>query len=127
MISINDDIKRVAKYLFVGGSSALLELLLFQVLYALVGWQIAYANVFAVVVATTYNYLLNRSWAFEQKSSSPRSAALYLLLFCFNTTFSTTVISFLVSAGAQSVLAKLFTQACIVLWNYVLYRKVIFK
>lgn len=127
MISINDDIKRVAKYLFVGGSSALLELFLFQALYALLGWQIALANVFAVVIATTYNFLLNRSWAFEQKSNSLRSVVLYLLLFFLNTTFSTAVITFLVSAGVISMLAKLFTQACIVLWNYVLYRKVIFK
>lgn len=122
-----EDVVRIAKYLFVGGSSALLELILFQVLYAVCGWQIAVSNVCAVVVATAYNFLLNRSWAFEQSGNPTRSVILYLLLFAFNTTFSTTAISVLVAHGAPSVAAKLFTQVCIVLWNYVLYRKVIFK
>lgn len=122
-----EDVARIAKYLFVGGSSALLELVLFQVLYAVCGWQIAVSNVCAVVVATTYNFLLNRSWAFGQSGNPTRSVILYLLLFAFNTTFSTTAISVLVAHGAPSVAAKLFTQVCIVLWNYVLYRKVIFK
>lgn len=122
-----EDVARIAKYLFVGGSSALLELVLFQVLYAVCGWQIAVSNVCAVVVATAYNFLHNRSWAFGQSGNPTRSVILYLLLFAFNTTFSTTAISVLVAHGAPSVAAKLFTQVCIVLWNYVLYRKVIFK
>lgn len=122
-----DDIVRIAKYLFVGGSSALLELLLFQLLYAVLGWQIAVANISAVIIATAYNFLLNRSWAFKQDKNAARSILLYLLLFAFNTTFSTTAISLLVARSISSVIAKLFTQVCIVLWNYVLYKRVIFK
>lgn len=121
------DIERVVKYLFVGGSSALLELLLFQAFYALFGWQIVVANICAVVIATIYNFLLNRSWAFGKNDKSIRSVLLYLLLFAFNMTFSSSVISLLVSHGRSSVIAKIFTQACIVLWNYVLYKRVIFK
>lgn len=127
MTVTKDDIKRVFKYLFVGGSSALLELILFQAFYVLFGWQIAIANVIAVVLATSYNFVLNRTWSFGQNGNTLRSVILYLLLFAFNTTFSTTAISLLVSQGLPSLIAKLLTQVCIVLWNYVLYRKVIFK
>ena len=52
---------------------------------------------------------------------------LYLVLFAFNTTFSTLAITWLVSLGLHSAVAKLMTMVCIVMWNFVLYRKVIFK
>lgn len=123
---VKNDIIRVVNYLFVGGSSALLELLLFQLFYAVLSLQIAAANLSAVFIATAYNFLLNRSWAFKQDKSAARSILLYLLLFAFNTTFSTTAICLLVAHNVSSVIAKIFTQVCIVLWNYVLYRKVIF-
>ena len=52
---------------------------------------------------------------------------LYLILFAFNMAFSTLAISWLVGFGVHSILAKLATMVCITLWNFVLYRKVIFK
>lgn len=114
-------------YVVVGVSSALIELTLFQNLYSFSPLSVEPSNVIAVVIATTYNFILNRRVTFEGTSNPLRSLVLYLLLFAFNTTFSTTVISFLVSAGWHSLLAKVFTMLCIVLWNFILYRKVIFK
>lgn len=114
------------KYLVVGGSSAAIELVLFQLFSAGFGVAVAYANIAAVVISTVFNFLVNRNVTFKSTANPARSLVLYLLLFAFNTTFSTTVIAFAASYGVYPLAAKLFTMACIVLWNFVLYRKVIF-
>lgn len=101
--------------------------MLFQLLYYLAGWSVAVANVTAVATATVCNFLLNRGFTFQSTSNPVRSAVLYGVLFAFNTCFSTVVISLLVGQGIDATLAKLATMVCIVCWNYVLYRKVVFR
>ncbi len=120
-------VKQAASYLLVGGSSALIELTLFQALYALTPISIAAANIIAVIASTVFNFTVNRSVTFKSAGNPMRSLVLYLILFAFNMTFSTLAIAWMVSLGVHSVIAKLATMACIVLWNFVLYRKVIFK
>ena len=115
------------KYLMVGGSSAAIELVLFQLLSAVFAIPLAAANVTAVVVSTVFNFLVNRNVTFKSTSNPLRSLVLYLILFALNTTFSTVVISLLAAHGVYPLVAKVCTMACIVLWNFVLYKKIIFK
>ena len=115
------------KYLMVGGSSAVIELVLFQLISVVFAIPLAAANVTAVVVSTVFNFLVNRNVTFKSTSNPLRSLVLYLLLFALNTTFSTVVISFLAAQGVYPLVAKVCTMACIVLWNFVLYKKIIFK
>lgn len=118
--------KRFIKYLIVGGSSALLEVIIFSFLRIL-SFDLSLANIVAVATATLYNFFLNRGWSFAAGSKLKRSFLLYLILFFFNLAFSTTAIQVIVSLGFIEVLAKLLTMVLITIWNYVLYRKVIFK
>ena len=113
--------------MMVGGSSAAIELVLFQLLSAVFAIPLAAANVTAVVVSTVFNFLVNRNVTFKSTSNPLRSLVLYLILFALNTTFSTVVISLLAAHGVYPLVAKVCTMACIVLWNFVLYKKIIFK
>ena len=115
------------KYLFVGGSSALLELILFRLIVSAGTVTLALANVAAVVTATTYNYVLNKRWSFNSRKWSMRSLLLYLLLFAFNTTFSSIFITATSEIGLPPTCAKLISMSCIIIWNYYLYRNVVFK
>jgi putative flippase GtrA len=115
------------RYLLVGGSTALLELLLFQALFSFTALSAAVANVIAVLVATLTNFLLNRSFTFKSTSNPFKSMVLYALLFAFNVTFSSSVIQLIVDAGGISWVAKLITMVCIVSWNFFLFKKVVFK
>lgn len=119
-------LRQGVKYVLVGGGSALLELGLFQVLYEIVGLALAPSNVTATVVATAANFLLNRTVTFNSTSNPARSVALYITLFVCNTLLSTFVISALVGQGIPSAVAKVCMQCAVVVWNFVLYRKVIF-
>ncbi len=123
----DESVMRVVKYVAVGGSTALLELVLFRLLFWVTGGNVAISNVSAVVVATACNFLLNRSVTFKSTSNPVRSGVLYILLLVFNTTFSTFAIGWMVNAGLVPSLAKAITQGCVVVWNYFLYRNVVFK
>lgn len=119
--------KQFLKYLIVGGSSAALELLLFTFLRKAAGFSITISNVTAAVTSTVFNFLVNRGWSFKAASNFIRSVILYLILFFLNTVFSTNAIAFMVSLGVFDVLAKLITMGMITMWNFVLYRRVVFK
>lgn len=120
-----EKIVEIIKYLFVGGSTALLELVLFTLLSN--GVDLPVANVVAVCISTVCNYILNKIWSFNSREWNVKSVVLYLLLFTFNTTFSSWFITTMATLGLPPVGAKVLSMACIVTWNYVLYRNVIFK
>lgn len=114
-------------YLFVGGSSALIEFVLFQVLYSLFHMGVAPANVVAVVVATVFNFLMNRTVTFKSTSNPVRSLILYLVLFAVNLALSTWAITAMISVGVHSAVAKIITQVAIATWNFFIYRALIFR
>lgn len=113
-------------YLLVGASSALIEILTFQTLFTLGIFSIEFSNIIAVVVSTIYNFLLNGRVTFKAQGNKFLCLVKYLALFFFNLCFTTIMISWLVSIGWSSLVAKLFTMCCVVLWNFVLYRKFVF-
>ena len=114
-------------YLFVGGSSALIELAIFEGLYRLVGLAVAPANIIAVVLATAYNFLMNRQVTFKATSNPVRSLVLYLLLFAANLALSTWAIGVMIDFGVPSTIAKLITQVAIATWNFFIYKAVVFR
>ena len=114
-------------YLLVGGLSAAIDLGGFQLLYTLFHWPLAVSSVTSIVVSTAFNFLMNRNATFKSTSNPVRSLLLYLVLLCANTAFTTICISLLVQVGIHSAIAKLFTMACTTAWNFVLYRKIVFK
>lgn len=127
MSSKRSTFRQVATYLLVGGSNALIELIVFQVLFTLGNLSIVISNITAVVASTAFNFIMNGTVTFKEASNLPRAIILYLLLLVFNTIFSTSVIAILTNSGVPSFIAKLFTMACTVTWNFALYKRVVFK
>jgi putative flippase GtrA len=115
------------RYLLVGGASALIELALFNGIYYLLGHNAPLSNIIAVVIATCFNFLMNRTFSFKATTGFARSVVLYVSLFCFNLLFTTLATTALIAHGLLPLLAKLLTMGCVVLWNFVLYNKVIFR
>lgn len=113
-------------YVFAGASAALLELGLFELLLEIVGLGVAPSNILATVTATAYNFMFNRNITFKSTSNPVRSAILYCVLFLVNMGVSTLVISLLIQHGIPPVIAKAGMQVCVVAWNFVIYKKIIF-
>ncbi len=114
------------RYLLVGGSSAALELGIFWVLANPAHLDVRAANVIAVVIATAFNFAMNRMWAFKSTSNVMRSAVLYLIIWVLNLIFTTTVIVIAKNNYIDPTVAKFFTMAAVTLWNFQLWRKVVF-
>jgi putative flippase GtrA len=119
--------QQAGRYLAVGFSSAAIELVVFIVLDVLVGIDVRIATMIALACSTVFNFIMSWSYTFKSASNLMRSLILYLLLFAFNQAFSAIAIVWLLDIGLSSIVAKMVTMACIVLWNFVLYRKVVFK
>ena len=115
-----------ARYLLVGGSSAALEIAIFWILSNPMHLDVKISNVIAVVIATICNFAMNRAWTFNATSHVMRSAVLYLTLWSLNLVFTTTTIALAASHGFNPTLVKLGTMAMVTLWNFQLFRKVIF-
>ena len=120
-------IRQGARYLIVGFSSAGIELGLFFLLYEIFNVDVVVSNVIALALATFFNFYMSRVWTFKTSSSLLRMLTLYLLLFTWNQVFSSWTILWLIGMGAPAMLAKVITMGLIMCWNFVLYRKVIFK
>lgn len=123
----NDSIGRQGiLYLIVGVSSALIEVVVFQSLYVFGLLSVGMSNVVAVVLSTAYNFMLNGRITFRAQGNKVLSLVKYLMLLLFNICFTTFSISWLVSMGCESLIAKIGTMGCVALWNFVLYRKFVF-
>lgn len=114
------------RYLLVGGSSAALELAIFWTLSSPLDVDVRVSNVIAVLVATVCNFLMNRQWTFKASSHWVRSAVLYLTLWSLNLVFTTSVIAYADAQGLNATVVKIGTMAIITLWNFWLFRKVVF-
>ena len=90
-------------------------------------FHVVLANVLAMGTATGVNYYLNRIWSFNSKAKVGRSLVLYLSLILFNMFFTSFMINLLVSWGMMDFWAKFLMMGLATLWNYIIYRQVIFK
>ncbi|AGA69130.1 putative membrane protein [Desulfitobacterium dichloroeliminans LMG P-21439] len=90
------------------------------------GFDVVSANVIAIGIATGVNFLMNRNWSFSSSARVSRSLCLYLSLILFNMVFTTWMITLLVGWGVMDFWAKFYMMGAATVWNFLLYRKVIF-
>ncbi len=126
IIEGKSNIIQFSKYIIIGGTSALCELMLFTI-FQIIGMSIFISNISSVIISTIINYLLNKFWAFKSQTRSIKSLVLYIGLFIFNITFSSQFIVLLSNVGVKSIVAKFISMILITCWNFILYKKVVFK
>lgn len=127
LITNRNSRNKFIKYLLVGGFTAFIELLLYVFLRNVVYLNLTLSNITAVVIATAINFLINKEWSFKSSSNLFRSLILYLILFSFNAIFSTLAITFMVNLKILDIVAKFVTMCIITIWNFIIYRKLIFR
>lgn len=115
------------RYIAVGLASALLELVIFLLLYQFAHITATWASPISLLCSTALNFTLSKNWSFKGGSSMMRSFGLYIILLCANSIFTSIATQFLVECGLPALFAKLLTMGCVVVWNFFLYRKVVFR
>lgn len=116
------------RYLITGVASFIAEYLLFLFLYDNLHVQYIYANTIVYSIIFVINFMLNRFWSFRSKSNFRRQLALYLVLFLFNLA-ATNAMMYLLSGifMISPEISKILVMGMIVIWNFIIYKKVIYK
>jgi putative flippase GtrA len=117
------------KYALVGGSSAAMEYGLLNLGVRVFKLETWVANFMAYIVIFVFNYLLNRFWSFQSKENIGKQLLMYGILFVFNITIPNGILfNWLVYDQKWDYnIAKTLVIGCVVTWNFILYKKVIYK
>lgn len=122
-----NNLVQLLKYLFVGGSSALLELVVFSIMTYLVHIDVSIAAPVSLLLSTLYNFFMSARFTFRSTQHILKSALGYCALLIVNTLFASFAVQALVALSIEAIIAKLITMACYTCWNFVLYKRFIFK
>jgi putative flippase GtrA len=102
--------------------SALVLLTEYAKLWYILSNSIAYAGGFWI------SFLLNKYWSFNSRDHFGRQLAMYGLLFLINLGLSTALMYLLTSVlGLFYTISKLLVMGLIVLWNFAIYKKIIYR
>ncbi len=123
--------QKIFKYACSGMAALAVDNGLFYVLYTMVTLALLFSTVTAMLCGLAVSFIMNKFWVFQTqnnnaKHSSHRQALYSFMLFAVNNLFTYGFIRLATGAHVHASIAKLGATACIVCWNYVLYKKVIF-
>jgi putative flippase GtrA len=110
----------------VGITTTAMDYILFITLFGPID-SVFIANLFAAVVATSFNYLTHHRWTFKSNQQYSRSGIKYLMNLIFWWLISSSIIKTLVEAGVDPRVAKLVPFIFIVPINYFVLNKIVFK
>ena len=110
----------------VGITTTAIDYILFISLFGPID-SVFIANLFAAVVATSFNYLTHHRWTFKSNQQHSRSGVKYLMNLIFWWLISSSIIKTLVEAGVDPKVAKLVPFVFIVPVNYFVLNKIVFK
>lgn len=121
--------EQLTRYLITGFLSFGIEYLMFFILYHLLSVGYITANVIVYAVVFWINFLLNRFWSFKSQDNLLRQLKLYSLLFIFNLLVVNVFLMYVLSeiAGIPPLISKVLLMGVVVLWNFILYKKVIYR
>jgi len=117
------------RYLAVGFTTFAIEYALFCILVdvARLNYLLANAMVFSVVF--WFNFLANRIWTFQSTVNLRRQLLQYAANFLFILAVPNGILMILLThgLGMNPKLSKVLVMAAVVSWNYIIYKKVVYK
>lgn len=125
-------IAQLAKFGASGAATVGADYLTFAVTYK-VGVPLFWATALSLLAGFVVSFTLNRQWVFNARSKDAEKRAieqlvLYAALFTFNTFVAFWFIDTVhVQFGVDPLLAKPISMIFITAWNFVIYKKFIFK
>jgi putative flippase GtrA len=116
------------RYVITGVSCFALEYILFYLLLDVLMVSALLSNIIALTTVFWVNFFLNRIWSFKSKANLKKQLIQYLALYLFNlcaTTGLIYVLSHILLINPK--ISKILVQCAVVSWNFVLYKKVIYR
>lgn len=116
------------RYLFVGGTTFVIDFGLLIFLKVHVHLSIPIATTIAYWTSIIFNFVLNRWWSFSisEKNNLSKHAISYSILLGFNYLFTLIFVSSM-SKYMSFAIAKIFAVLISMSWTYIIYKNIIFK
>lgn len=123
---------RFITYILVGGTAFLVELIVFILLMLTTMENIlAVAQTASFIAGLVVSFTGSRLYTFNKteaySSGIVRQIYAYVGLAMFNLFATNVIIQWVVGLGASSLLAKVSVMCMVVLWNYTIFNKFIFR
>jgi len=116
------------RYIVVGGSSALIDLIAFTVAVKMFDIHYLYANVISFIVAFIWNYGTSVLWVFESKHSRKKEFFMVLGIAALGLLWTEILLYLFVEyVSFDEFWAKVLTQIIVLFWNFWMRKKVVFK
>ncbi|HOJ11202.1 MAG TPA: GtrA family protein [Clostridiales bacterium] len=123
-----DTIPQFLRYITTGGLAFILEYSTFYILSNLLDFWYIWANSIAMTLGFAISFILNRHWSFKSGANPVKQLILYGILFLINLGISNLLmLLFTGTMGIKPLISKIITIGILVCWNFVIYKKIIFK
>lgn len=107
------------RYLFVGGSSAILDLSIYTTLTEIFFVHYLIANLVAFAFGLSWNYLLGILWVFESKHQRAKEAAMVFAIAFMGLLWTELILWLLVEYGEiHHFVAKIVAIWVVLFWNF---------
>ena len=117
----------IIKFLMSGGTAALVEYATFLLLHG-AGLKLLLANALSFSGGLVTSFMLNKHWVFSHKGDGRKQFVLYFVLAAVNLAIGSGLLLFLVHGlKIPAFISKICVMGMIATWNYLVYKKIIFK
>lgn len=123
-------LERVTRYFFVGGLSAILDILIFFIFAKLAGFNYLVVASFGFMIATLVNYFLSVRLVFKSGVKFSRTQEIFLVYVASAISLLATLIVLYVMVNNMQfelIFSKLTTTALVFIWNFVVRNYLIFR
>lgn len=123
-----EDLVPKARYLLSGGATFLVEYVSLLAFSYGLHLDIHLALTLSFLLALVLGFLINHLWTFERHDADvSRRFVAYTVLALVNLGFNLQAVPWLGHLGVPYAVGKLAAQACVVVWNYVIMSRLIFR
>lgn len=127
----NQKVIQFVLYSLVGISAFALEVFLFWLAMKIPirppELLVVVANAIAMGITICWNFTLQKLITFKAKGDVRRQLLFFLLLLCFNKVIQSGLLVLAVRLHQDPVITKVVVMTIVVFWNFIIYRKVVFK
>lgn len=114
------------KYFSSGIFAAALEYFSYLILFCYLSLKVSHS--ISMTLGFILSFILNRFWSFKSKENFAKQFTYMIILFLINLRISNILIDQLtVTLKIHAFISKLLVMGLIMLWNFIIYKKVIYR
>ncbi len=118
--------KSQVRFLVVGGSSTLLDFIIYMLLSSKL--NITISKLFSMMISSIYAFLINKNWTFNNKNKTTFILAFkYVLCVCINIFVNTTSNTLLFNITRNKIISFVIATSIAMVLNYTIQKRIVFR